>query len=117
MAALTATTPTNAGVATPGAAVASSDTISSDILGSRGAFLEILNGNAATDNMTISDHGATPAGNALGSNQISPAPTVTNATNKTFYISPNQVNPATGLVTVTHSVTATVTYKLYPLSR
>ena len=115
MAALTAITPTNAGATSAGAAVAASDTISTDILGARGAFLEILNGNASPDSMTISDHGTTAAGNALTSNQISAS--VTNATQKVFYISPAQANPATGLVTVTHSVTSTVTYKLYPLSR
>ncbi len=113
MAALTATQPTAAGVATPGAAVAASDTISSTILGSRGAYLEILNGNAGADTMTISDAGSTPAGQPLvGGNYTV---TVNATSNKVFYISPQQVNLTTGLVTVTHSVTATVTYKLYPL--
>lgn len=113
MAALTATTPTNSGTASPGAGVASSDTIAAAVLGPRGAYLEILNGNAATDVMTISDHGSTPAGNPLSSNAISAS--VTNGTNKVFLIRPEQLNPATQLVTVTHSVTATVTYKLYPI--
>ena len=113
MAALTATTPVLAGVATPGAAVAASDTISQSQLGAKGAFLEILNGNAAVDNMTISDAGNTAAGNTLAGGTY--AVSVTNATNKVFWISPAQVNPSTGLVTVTHSVTSTVTYKLYPI--
>ena len=113
MAALTAITPVLAGVASAGAAVAASDTISQSQLGSRGAFLEILNGNASVDNMTISDAGNTAAGNTLSSGTY--AVSVTNATNKIFFISPFQVNPSTGLVTVTHSVTTTVTYKLYPL--
>lgn len=112
MAALTATTPTNAGVATPGAAVASSDTISVDIMGPVGCYLEILNGNASPDSMTISDSGLTPAGNALTGGTY--AASVTNATNKMFLIRKEQVNPTTRVVTVTHSVTATVTYKLYP---
>ena len=113
MAALTATTPVLAGVATPGAAVAASDTIAQSILGSRGAYLEIINGNASTDNMTISDAGNTAAGNTLSGGTY--AVSVTNATNKVFWISPAQVNPSTGLVTITHSVTTTVTYKLYPI--
>lgn len=111
MAALTATTPTRAGTVVAGAAVAASDTIAAAQLGALGALLEILNGNASPDNMTITDAGATPAGTAPGTY----AATVTNATNKVFYISPKQVDPVSGLVTITHSVTATVTYKLYPL--
>lgn len=113
MAALVPITPTNAGAASAGAAVASSDTIAAAVLGPNGAYLEILNGNASPDNMTISDHGVTASGNALTGNTY--AATVTNGTNKVFRIRPQQLNPATGLVTITHSVTSTVTYKLYPV--
>lgn len=113
MAALTATTPTNAGATVAGAAVASSDTIARSVMGAKGAYLEIINGNAASDSVTISDAGSTPAGNALASGTISA--TVTNGTNKVFFIKHEQVDPATNLVTITHSVTATVTYKLYPV--
>lgn len=111
MGALVATAQTRLGTASPGAAVAASDTISAVILGARGALLEILNGNAAVDNMTISDAGATPAGTPGATYAAS----VTNATNKLFKIHPSQADPVTGNVTVTHSVTATVTYKLHPL--
>lgn len=111
MGALSATTPSRTGVATSGAAVAASDTISTALLGSRGVFLEIINGNASPDSMTISDVTVTPSGAAAAAN----APSVTNATSKIFKILPNQADPTTGLVTVTHSVTSTVTYKLYPL--
>jgi hypothetical protein len=41
---------------------------------------------------------------------------VANGTSKVIFIKPSQVNPATGLVTVAHSFTTTVTYKLYPVS-
>lgn len=116
MAALAAITPANAGTASTGAAVAASDTIARSVMGPKGAYLEIINNGAGTDNMTISDHGSTPAGNALTSNQISPAPTVANGgASKIFYIRPEQVNPATNLVTVTHSQPTGVTYKLYPV--
>lgn len=111
MAALTAITPTRAGATSAGAAVSASDTISAAQLGSLGAFLEILNGNASPDSMTISDASTTPTGAAAAAN----APSVTNGTNKVFLISPRMADPVTGLVTITHSVTATVTYKLYPL--
>ncbi len=113
MGALALTTPTRLGTATPGAAVASSDTINVALLGQRGAYLEILNGNASPDSMTISDAGLTPAGTNPGTYAAS----VTNATNKEFFIHPSQADPTTGNVTVTHSVTASVTYKLRPLDR
>lgn len=113
MAALTATTPTNTGIATPGAAVAASDTIARAVMGPKGVYLEIINGNAGADNMTITDPGITPAGNPLSGGTYSVS--VPAGTNKIFHIRPEQVNPVTGLVTVTHSVTATVSYKLYPV--
>lgn len=112
MAALSATIPTNAGALSPGANVASTDTISVDVMGRNGCHLEILNGNASPDSMTISDAGLTPSGNALTGGTY--AVSVTNATNKIFDIKRGQENPTTRLVTVTHSVTATVTYKLVP---
>lgn len=114
MAALTAFTPLVTGVANAGAAVAASDTIDAATLGGRGAFLEIINGNASSDTVTITDFGTTGAGNALPSNTYTV--TVVNATSKIIHIKPSMVNPATGLVTITHSVTATVTYKLYALA-
>jgi hypothetical protein len=95
-----------------GAAVAASDTIAQSVMGPRGATLEIINASASVDNITISDNGLTPAGNALTSNQITAS--VAAGASKVFDISPEQVNPATGLVTITHSQTPTVTYKLYP---
>lgn len=111
MAALSTTVPARTGTVTSGAAVAASDTIAVALLGSTGAYLEIINGNASPDSMTISDASLTTTGAAATSN----APSVTNATSKIFFISPRQADATTGLVTITHSVTATVTYKLYPL--
>lgn len=111
MGALASTTPARTGTAVAGAAVAASDTIANSIIGVYGCFLEIINGNASSDSMTISDAGSTPAGTAPATYAAS----VTNATNKVFFISPKQADPTTG-VTVTHSVTSTVTYKLYPIS-
>ena len=113
MAALTATTPTNTGTATTGAAVAVSDTIVRSVMGPKGAYLEIVNGGASVDNVTLSDSGATPAGNQLTNNRISGSGT--NGTSKIFFIRQEQVDPATNLVTVTHDFITTVTYKLYPV--
>lgn len=113
MAALTAITPVVAGVASTGAAVAASDTVAQSILGQRGAYLEIINGNASSDTVTIKDFGTTAAGNSLTSNQYTVS--VTNGTSKVIWLKPSMVDPSTGLITITHSVTATVTYKLYPV--
>jgi hypothetical protein len=111
MGALASVTPTNTGTASPGAAVAASDTINVSQMGPRGCLLEIINGNASPDVMTISDAGSTPAGNSPGTIDA----TVTNATSEIFKISRSQATPSTGNVTVTHSVTTTVTYKLYKI--
>lgn len=111
MAALSATTPARGGTTTSGSAVASTDTIARTLLGARGAFLEIINGNASSDTVTISDASTTATGGAAASISVS----VANGTAKIFSIHPQQADPSTGLVTVTHSVTSTVTYKLYPL--
>lgn len=110
MGALVATVPARGGTVTAGAAVAASDTIALSVMGPFGAFLEIINGNASPDSMTISDASTTQTGAAAAAL----APSVTNATSKIFKISPLQAD-ANGQVTVTHSVTATVTYKLYPI--
>lgn len=114
MAALVSTVPTVAGVATPGAAVSASDTVTQVQLGSRGCFLEILNGSVTLDTITISDAGGTPAGNLLAAGTYTPG-TVGATSNKVFYLDPSLPNLTTGLVTITHTQVATVTYKLYPL--
>jgi hypothetical protein len=113
MAALAAITPVVTGVADAPAAVSASDTIDQSLLGSRGAYLSINNGGGSSDTVTIKDFGTTGAGNALASNQYTV--TVANATSKVIWIKPQQVDPSTGLVTVAHSFTTSVTYQLYPL--
>ena len=113
MAALAAITPTNTGVSSAGAAVAASDTIARSVMGPRGATLEIVNGGGSTDNITISDAGSTAAGNALSGGTI--AGSVAAGASKVFKISHDQVTPSTELVTITHSFTTSVTYKLYPV--
>lgn len=109
MGVMVSVTPANAGTTIAGAAVAASDTLNVSQMGKNGAIVEIINANASPDVMTISDAGATPAGNSPGT---IPA-TVTNATSKVFKVFRSQATPSTGNVTFTHSVTATVTYKSY----
>lgn len=112
MAALNLTSPARTGTVTAGAAVGSSDTISRDKLGNRGVILEIINGNASPDTVTISDASVAGSGGPAAAISVS----VVNATNQTFRILPAQADNVTGQVTVTHSVTSTVTYKMYPLT-
>lgn len=114
MAALSATTPTNIGATATGAAVAASDTIARSVMGATGAYLEIINGSGSTDTITITDHGQTAAGNQLTSNLVTGINTVAAGASRVYYIRQSQVNPSTNLVTVTHSQTTSVTYKLFP---
>jgi len=113
VAALSAVTPANSGTTIAGATVSSSDTIDQSLLGSKGALLEIINASGTPDTVTISDSGTTPAGSAA-TNPNGSVPATTG--DKIFFIEPSQVNPSTGLVTVTHTQTTSVTYKLYSLS-
>lgn len=111
MAALASVVPTKVGVAYVPAAVAASDTISRSQLGTLGAHLLVLNGGGSPDVVAISDSGLTPAGQAGASTGGS----VTNGTNEAFYISPKQVDPVSGNVTVTHSFLTSVTCVLIPI--
>jgi hypothetical protein len=110
VAAMTAITPTLLGTVATGVAVSASDTIAQALLGPRGAYLDVINAGGSPDTVAISDAGLTPAGNSA----IAATDVIAAGTSQTFYISPTQVNPATGLITVTHSFTTTVTYKLFP---
>jgi hypothetical protein len=111
MAALTATRPTAVGATYAGAAVSASDTINTTDLGALGAFLVVINGGGSSDTVAITDSGTTPAGTA----GTSTGGAVANATSKVFYIHPKQASPSTGLVTITHSFTTSVTYVLLPI--
>lgn len=110
MGALALITPTSTGTVSTGAAVAASDTIAQALMGPRGLLLEIINAGGSPDTVTISDAGLTPAGSAAAP----PNDAVTAGTSQIFLISPTQVNPTTLVVTVTHTFTTSVTYKLYP---
>ena len=111
MAALTAITPTVTGVSSAGTAVSASDTIDQASLGSQGCYIEVINAGGSSDTVTISDYGTTAAGNSLTSNSYTVA--VANGASKVIWIQPSQVNPATGLVTLAHSFTTSVTCKVY----
>ncbi len=115
MAALTAVVPTIGGTLDAASAVAASDTVTAAQLGQRGALLTVINAGAGTDTITISDAGTTGAGNALASGAVAGLSVANAGVSKVFLLSPLQVNPATGLVTITHSQPTGVTYRLYTL--
>jgi hypothetical protein len=86
-----------------------SDTIAIAVLGDAGCNLRIQTAGTGS-NITISDAGSTPAGNATTATAITQAATQV----RTVYISPKRADLSTGLVTITSSSQATMTYELYP---
>lgn len=111
MADLVLTRPSRTGTVIAAANTASTATIPRSLLGTKGVTLTIFNANAAPDTVTISDASVTKTGAAA--TPVSQA--VTNGTNRAFKILPEQATSGVaGNVTVTHSVTATVTYTLTP---
>jgi len=112
MSALTPVTPVRDGALNAGAAVAATDTIAEAVMGPLGVYLEVINGGGSPDNVTISDAGLTPAGSPLTGGTF--PQTVTNGTNRVFFIARSQLHPSTRLVTITHSFITSVTCKVYP---
>lgn len=108
MAQLTAVSVTSTATTVTAAAAGTSNTISSDDIGTRGVWLNIINGAGAPINVTLEDPGTTAVGNA----GTEAAQAVANGTDRWFKIGRNHVDPATGLATVTLSSATSITYKL-----
>lgn len=102
--------PVRGGVLSTPPAVAASDTIPRSAMGARGVIVEVINGNASSDTVTVSDASTTTEGAPAAAISTS----VTNGTTFAFLVRPQQCDPVTGNVTITHSVTATVNYRMYP---
>jgi len=102
-------TVTAAGVATNFTAVAASDTIASSDIGSRGVIYEVNNASGGSINVTVVDPGFSPAGNA-GTSVVN---AVANGTRERMFIGPQHVDPATGVATINHSGTSSVTAEAY----
>jgi hypothetical protein len=105
MALLTVTTVPAAGAVTALAAVASSDTISASDIGARGVVLDVNNGSGSSVTVTISDPGTTPAGNAGTARTVA----VAAGARKRIFVGPGNVDPSTGVATVSYSATTSVT--------
>jgi len=110
MAALTSTAITLAGALAAPAAVSASDTIASAQFGSTGVILRVINGGGSPDTVTITDPNIT----TMGSAATNPTVSVTNGTTKTIFIPTSAIN-SSGVATVAHSFTTSVTYELYKI--
>lgn len=93
------------GVAPSYGAVSGSDTLNP----STGLFLHVKNAGASPDTVAIVDGGVTPGGSSATNPTVS-VPATTG--DRMIYIPPAFVNPSTGLITVTHSFTTSVTCAL-----
>jgi hypothetical protein len=109
MAAITSTTVVAAGVTASAGSVASSDTIAEAQFGTTGVILRVINGSGASVDVTVSDPGTTPMGNAGTAVAVAVGAGVT----KMIFIARAAINASTGVATVSYSATTTITYELY----
>ena len=111
MTAMSKHAPTRGGVQTTGTAVTATDTLNRSLLGQRGCLVEVINGNASANTVTVSDASTTKTG-ALAQAVSRSIPA---GQSYMFVVKPEMADPVTRVVTFTHSVTPTVTYKVFPL--
>ena len=106
MALITPQTVAKTGTALTYGAVAASDTFVPD---SGGTYVyHVKNGSGASVNVTLTDAGTSPAGNAA----VNPVVAVPAGSDRFILVPASYVNPSTGLVTLAHSATASVTAAL-----
>lgn len=111
MALLTAQSIVVAGTTPSSITPSASDTINANDIGTRGCALRVITTGTST-NVTVSDPGTTPLGNAGSASAVACPSTGV----RMIYISPSAVNQATGVATVTFSGALTgVTAELYRL--
>lgn len=113
MALLTVRTITASGAAVARTAVAASDTISGNDIADRGVILDVNNASAGSINVTVGDPGQTPAGNPASGTPAGRVIAVPAGGQRQIYIGPKNVDPATGVVTITYSAQTSVTAEAY----
>jgi|SRR5215216_237540 len=91
-------------------AVSASDTVASD--GNSILWLEVINAGGSPDTVTIVDAGVTPAGSVA----TNPTMSVPATTGRKFYsLTPNLANQS-GIITINHSFTTSVTCNIHRFS-
>lgn len=113
MALLTVRTITAAGAAVARTAVSASDTIDGGAIGDRGVVLDVNNGSGGSINVTVGDPGLTPAGNPASGSPAGRVIAVPAGQQRQIYIGPKNVDPSTGVATITYSATTSVTAEAY----
>ena len=105
MALLNPTAITTAGTTVTLAAVNSSDTVAAD----DSMWLVVANASGGSINVTISDSGLTPAGNAASTSAVA----VGNGVTKLLPLTAKTNSASTGLTTITYSGTSSVTAAVF----
>lgn len=90
-------------------AVNSSDTIDGGQIGDRGVVLDVNNASGSSINVTIGDPGTTPAGNAAAGSPAGRVIAVPAGTQRDIYVGPRNVDPSSGVATITYSAVTSVT--------
>ena len=88
------------------AAVASSDTVAAD---PAGLILHVKNTSGTQDTVTLTDPGTTPAGSVA----TNPTFTVPITTGDRMYKLPSSLANSSGIITIAHSFTTTVTCAVF----
>jgi hypothetical protein len=87
-------------------AVAASDTVVAD---SAGLVLHVKNAGGSSDTVTLTDPGTTPAGSAA----TNPTFAVPATTGDRMYLLPSSLANASGIITIAHSFTTSVTCAVF----
>jgi hypothetical protein len=109
MAALTSQSPVLAGVTPSAVAVAASDTIAEAQLGPVGALVRVINAGGSPDTVTITDPNTT----VVGSVATNPTVSVPATTGIRMILLPRALLNSSGVITVAHSFTTSVTIEVY----
>lgn len=111
MALLTVQVPTQAGITPANNAVSSSDTFAATT--GHSYLLQVINAGGSSDTVVIDDPNSTDPGSAVAFNPDQSV-VVPNGQQRMIEVKPGRVkNTTTGLVTITHSFTTSVTCNIY----
>ena len=90
----------------------STDTISSSDISERGVILHVKTGGTGTT-VTVGDPGSTPAGNAAAGSPAGKAYVLGATAEARIPVNKANVDPATGLATITYSAVTSVTAQAF----